>query len=116
MSDKIEMYKQIAMEQRMYFDWLRSTEIFVSIRDHDINRLYRLKDACGGKVADGAYSHRSSKHSDIWGRYEWHIRGEEAYQFCLGLLPYLGPFHPKRGWCKGCIRAHEDRRYESTGT
>jgi hypothetical protein len=117
MNEKNEVYKEIAIEQRMYFDCFRSPEIFITMRSNDFSRLNRLQEICGGRVADGAYSHRSSAHSDIWGRYVWHMEGEEAYQFCLAILPYLRIYDPWRyGFCRQCINVHESRRYESTGT
>jgi hypothetical protein len=116
MNEISEVYKQLAEEQRMYFDWFRSIEIFVKMYSDDLIQLNRLQEICGGRVSDGSYTHRQSRDLDRWGRYVWHVDGEEAYQFCLSILPYLGKLHPKRQYCQQCINVHEDRRHKSTGT
>jgi hypothetical protein len=120
MSEIDEAYRELAKEQSMYFDWLRGTEIFTLLYSNDKDRLYRFRDIWRGTIGDVS---RNSTSGHGWQRayrergcYAWQMRGEEAYQFCLGLLPHLGPFHPKRQYSKQCIRAHEDRRYERTGS
>jgi hypothetical protein len=117
MNEKNEIYEQIAIEQRMLFDWFRGTEIFIKLRGDDPDRLYRFRDICGGEVVDGAYNQIIGRHTTNWGRYAWYMEGEEAYQFCLGIRRYLNIYDPKRhGWCQQCINVHEDRRHQSTGT
>jgi hypothetical protein len=115
MTEMSKIYKQIAIEQRMYFDSFRSAEIYVKTYSDDFTHLSKLQKICGGRVTDGSYSHRQSSDLNKWGRYVWYIGGEEAYQFCLDILPYLAKYDAWRHqWCKQCIRVHEDRRHQST--
>lgn len=119
MSTIKEAYEEIAAMQIGLYDWFRGDKIFVLIQSDDQELLDRWSKVCGkGGVVDGYiagnskdYKGPNSGRYEKWGRYAWTMRGDEAYEFCLGIRPYLAEFDPKRhGWCQNCIEAHLARR------
>lgn len=106
---KEQAYADLAAEQRLLFKCYPggfNPIIFVKLNDHDAIRLTNYIQIFKlGQLADGALTTEAASQVG-WGRYAWIMRDEEAYQFCLGILPYLVGT-PKWRYCKECIDLYE---------
>jgi hypothetical protein len=117
MSEKEQVYEEIAMRQDALYDYRRSSVIFVMIFDDDMQRLQRYKTVLSlGTILNeperwSAAGDIRAPINKVRGKHAISIRGQEAYQFCLDILPHLAEHDGYRHtFCQRCITRHENNQ------
>jgi hypothetical protein len=115
MDEKAQACQEIAVMQDTMYDCRHTVVILVMMHSDDLIRLSKYHRLWGGKIhgwgdPDSKYEDRRNPVNMSRGQYKWQLQGEEAYHFCLDILPYLGRLDPYRHhWCQQCITTHRGR-------